>query len=55
MRVALELEAVPNFAGQPELRLRALLKRALRSHGFKCKTVRTIEPTATVPKKGAGQ
>ena len=41
----LELEPVSgNWLMPPEARLKALLKRALRTHGFKCVTVSTQKP-----------
>ena len=40
-----ELEAIPgHWLGAPHERLKALLKRALRTHGLRCNSVSTQKP-----------
>ena len=41
----LELEPVGTWPAPPEQRLKALLKRALRTHGLRCRAVKVVDGT----------
>ena len=49
-RFMIELEAVPGWNTPAVVRLRALLKAALRSHGLKCVTATETQPENGSPR-----
>ena len=49
-RFTIELEAVPGWNTPAVVRLRALLKAALRTHGLRCVTATETQQTADAPR-----